>query len=260
MFWQRLMVLMQGVHRAAELQVTAETDGQIIQPALAVADGHQVGHGLGGVGVAAVTCVDDRHAGVHGRTQRCALLGVAHGNDVCIVAYHTGGISHRFALAGAGKLAPAKPSVLPPRPAWRTQRKGGCGCWARRTRWPECGRRTGGRRARGRPPSGRQGRAVPAASAREKLPGSIKCLTAILPSAQTFRAPRQWETNWISCSSCFFKELHIGLGFLGQLCPVAAAGDILVPAGQQRDHRLHAGQGGQGVEAGGFPRRPACNR
>ena len=102
----------EGVHRPAELEVAAEADGQMIQPPLALADGHQIDHGLGGVGVAAIACIDDGHPRIHGRPQRCALLGVAHGNDVCIVAHHTGGISHRFALAGAGKLRPGKAQRL----------------------------------------------------------------------------------------------------------------------------------------------------
>ena len=52
----------EGVHRPAEFQVAAETDGQMIQPPLALADGHQVDHGLGGMCVAAVTGIDHRHA------------------------------------------------------------------------------------------------------------------------------------------------------------------------------------------------------
>ena len=55
----------QGMHRTTEFQVTAQADGQIVQPALAAADGHQVGQGLGGMLVAAVTGVDHRSSGKH---------------------------------------------------------------------------------------------------------------------------------------------------------------------------------------------------
>ena len=50
----------------------------------------------------------------------------------------------------------------------------------------------------------------------------------------------------------FFQKLHIGLCFLGQLLPALAAGDVLVPAGQHGDNRLHTVQVGQGIEAGDF--------
>ena len=66
--------------------------------------------------MAAIACIDDGHPRIHGRPQRCALLGVAHGNDVCIVAHHTGSIGHRFALAGAGKLRPGKAQRLAAQP------------------------------------------------------------------------------------------------------------------------------------------------
>ena len=49
-----------------------------------------------------------------------------------------------------------------------------------------------------------------------------------------------------------FEELHIALRFLGQVIPALAAGNIPVPAGQHRDHRLHPVEVGQGIEAGDF--------
>ena len=42
----------EGVHGAAEFQVAAQADGQVIQPSHAAADGHEVRQGLGGVLVA----------------------------------------------------------------------------------------------------------------------------------------------------------------------------------------------------------------
>ena len=96
------------MHRTTEFQVTAQADGQIVQPAFAAADGHQVGQGLGGMLVAAVTGVDHRDAGVAGSTQRCALLGVAHSHDVGIAGHHTDGVGHALAFAGAGHVLTGK--------------------------------------------------------------------------------------------------------------------------------------------------------
>ena len=118
----------EGVHRPAEFQVAAKADGQMIQPPLALADGHQVDHGLGGMCVAAVTGIDHRHAGTLGGAQRRTLLGVAHGNDVGIVAYHAGGVGHRLALACAGKLRPCKAQRLTAQPQHgRLEGKAGAG-------------------------------------------------------------------------------------------------------------------------------------
>ena len=106
----------EGVDGAAELQVAAQADGQVIQPALAAADGHQVGQGLGGVLVAAVAGVDDRDAGVAGGAQRCALLGVAHGHDVGIAGDHADGVGHALALGWRWRRCSlGKPSTWPPR-------------------------------------------------------------------------------------------------------------------------------------------------
>ena len=96
------------VDGAAEFQVAAEADGQVVKASFALADGHQVDEGLGGVTVAAVSGVDDRNPGKHGRPQGRALHGVTHGNDVSIIADDPGGVAHGLALAGAGELCPGK--------------------------------------------------------------------------------------------------------------------------------------------------------
>jgi len=93
------------VHGAAKLQIAAETDGQVVQAALALADGHHVQQRLGGVAVAAITGIDDRDAAVAGGTQRGALFGVAHGGNVSHAADHADGISHGLPLAGAGNTS-----------------------------------------------------------------------------------------------------------------------------------------------------------
>ena len=94
--------------RAPEFEVAAETDGQMVQPPLALANGHQVDHGLAGVGVSAIPCIDDGNACIHRCTQRRTLFGVAHGNDVGIVAHDAGGVRNGLALAGTGQLGPCK--------------------------------------------------------------------------------------------------------------------------------------------------------
>ena len=47
-----------------------------------------------------------------------------------------------------------------------------------------------------------------------------------------------------------FQELHIVLCCFGKLVPAGTAGNILLPAGQHGDHRLHTVQVGQRVEGG----------
>ena len=116
--------------RPAKFEVTTETDGQMVQPPLTLANGHQVDHGLAGVGVSAVPCIDDGHARIHGRPQRRTLFGVAHGDDVSIVAHDTDSVLHRLALAGAGKLRSGKAQRLAAQPQHgRLKRKPGAGGW-----------------------------------------------------------------------------------------------------------------------------------
>ena len=86
---------------AAELQIAAQADGQVIQPTHPGADGHQIGHGLGGVLVAAVTGIDDRDAGVAGSAERRTLFGMAHCHDIGIAGDHTDGICNAFSLGSA---------------------------------------------------------------------------------------------------------------------------------------------------------------
>ena len=102
----------QGVDRPAKFEVAAEADRQMIQPPFALADGHEIDHGLGGVGMAAVARVDDGDASIHRGPERGAFFGVAHGDDVGIVADDAGRVGHRLALAGARKLGPCKAQRL----------------------------------------------------------------------------------------------------------------------------------------------------
>ena len=90
--------------RAAELEVSAQADGQIVQPPLAAADGHQIRHGLGRVLVAAVACVDDRDAGITAGAARRTFFGVTHGDDVGVAGHHADGVGDAFALGCAGDV------------------------------------------------------------------------------------------------------------------------------------------------------------
>ena len=92
----------EGMYRAAKLQVAAETNGQVVQTALAAADGHHVQQGLGGVAVAAVTGIDHRDLAVKGSAQRGPLFGVAHGGNIRIAADNADGIRNGFTLGSTG--------------------------------------------------------------------------------------------------------------------------------------------------------------
>ena len=92
------------VHRAAELQVAAEADGQVVEAPLLTLDGEQVRKRLRRVGVAAVTGVDDRDAGILRRHQRGTLLEVAHGDDVGEAADDAHRVGHGLALRYGGGI------------------------------------------------------------------------------------------------------------------------------------------------------------
>ncbi len=61
---------------------------------------HKVGEGLGGVIVAAVARVYNRHKRMLCGDNGSALFGVAHGDYVGIAADHRDGIGNAFALGG----------------------------------------------------------------------------------------------------------------------------------------------------------------
>ena len=90
------------MHRATEFEVAAETDGEVFKASHLAVDGQKVGERLRGVVVTAVACVDDGHERVHGRHQRRALLGVAHGDDIAVTAHGAHGVRHALAL-GSGR-------------------------------------------------------------------------------------------------------------------------------------------------------------
>ena len=93
----------QGVNRAAVFQVTAQTDGQIIQPAHFPGNGQQVRQGLGGVVVTAVSGVDYGDGGSLRGHERSALFRMPHGDDVSVAAENLGGVGYAFALGSGGR-------------------------------------------------------------------------------------------------------------------------------------------------------------
>ena len=94
-------------------QVAAQADRQVVQPPLFAVDGHEVGQRLRGVVVSAVARVDDRDLRVHGRDQRRALLGMAHGDDVAVTADGADGVGHTLALGGGGAVGGGEAQHLP---------------------------------------------------------------------------------------------------------------------------------------------------
>ena len=100
------------VHGAAKFQVAAQTNRQVIQSALFAADGEQVAERLRRMLVAAVTGVDDRHAGVLRCYARRTLFVVAHGDDIRIAGYHANRIGNAFTLGSRTVLCTCKAQYL----------------------------------------------------------------------------------------------------------------------------------------------------
>ena len=83
---------------AAVLQIGAQPQAQPVHPAPQAGNGGQVGHGLGGVHVAAVPGVHHRHMGVQGGRLGRALPGGAHDDDVGIAGDHLDGVLQGLSL------------------------------------------------------------------------------------------------------------------------------------------------------------------
>ena len=62
--------------------------------------------------MSAIPGIDYRHCGIHGSAKGSAFLGMPHCNDICIAAYHPGGISYRFSFCGTGLLSTSKAKGL----------------------------------------------------------------------------------------------------------------------------------------------------
>ena len=92
----------EGVDGAAVFQVAAQAHGQPVHPPQQAGDGGQVGHGLGGVHVAAVPGVDHRHVGVEGGRLGRPLPGGAHYHHIGVAGHHLDGVLQALALGRGG--------------------------------------------------------------------------------------------------------------------------------------------------------------
>ena len=196
----------QGVDRAAKLEVAAEADRQMIQPPLALADRHEVDHGLAGMRVPTVACIDHRHTCRKGCPQRCALFGVAHGDHIGVIAHHAGGVLHRLALAGGRKLCPCKAQCLAAQPQHgRFKRKAGAGGRLVEQRCQNAPIAQVGIGCRvGLHPVGKiqKGQLL----FQRKAVGLNKVSHSHSPFSTNFSRSAPVETNWISWPSCFSRN------------------------------------------------------
>ena len=94
----------QRVDGTSELEVAAETDGEIVQTAELTLDGQQVGQGLGRMSVGTVTGIDNRDGRDAGSIERSALDWVPHSNYIRKTADYPRGILDSLAL-GNGSVA-----------------------------------------------------------------------------------------------------------------------------------------------------------
>lgn len=92
----------QRMDGAPVLQVAAQPDAQAGQRPLLVAEGHQIGQGLGRMEMPAVPGVDHRHTGIEGSRQRGPGRRVPHGDDVGVAADHPDGVFDGLTLRHGG--------------------------------------------------------------------------------------------------------------------------------------------------------------
>ena len=88
------------MHRPSELEVAAETDGEVIKPALFAVDGQQIGERLGRMIMTAVTGIYDWNLSNLCCRKRGTLLGVTHCDDIRITADGVDCVADCFPLRG----------------------------------------------------------------------------------------------------------------------------------------------------------------
>ena len=93
--------LCQRVYGASVFEVADEGDVQVVQTALCLADRIKVEEALGRMLVGSVSCVDDRYFGHFGSVAGTAFPGMAHDNQVGVIAYHQNGVFQGFPLGHA---------------------------------------------------------------------------------------------------------------------------------------------------------------
>ena len=102
----------QGMYGASKFQIPAKANCQMIQMTFPLTDSHKVNQCLGWMVMTAIPGINYWHCGIHGGTKGSAFLGMPHCNDICIAAYHPGGISYRFSFCGTGLLSTSKAKGL----------------------------------------------------------------------------------------------------------------------------------------------------
>ncbi|MPN19052.1 hypothetical protein SDC9_166418 [bioreactor metagenome] len=96
------------MNRAPVLQIAAKTHGKPVHTAPQAGNGGQVGGGLSGVHVSAVSGVDDGYMGVEGGCLGRALLWAAHDDHVGVAGNHFNGVLQGFALCRGGGVGVGK--------------------------------------------------------------------------------------------------------------------------------------------------------
>ena len=72
----------QGMDRAAEFQISADADLQVLEMSLEGTDGQKIRQRLRGMLMPAVAGIDDRNQGFHRSHERCAFLRMSDGCDI----------------------------------------------------------------------------------------------------------------------------------------------------------------------------------
>ena len=101
-----------GVDGASESEVAAEAYADVPDVAQLPLDCQKVGKSLGGVAVASVPGVDDRHCRDFCRCERSSLYVVPHRNHVGKAAYHPDGVLDGLALADRRTLGVRKSQYI----------------------------------------------------------------------------------------------------------------------------------------------------
>ena len=99
----------QGVYCTSVFQVTHQVDVQVFKCTLCLINRVEVQHGLRGVLVGTVTCIDDGHRSHFAGIACCTFQVVTHYDDVGIVAHHHDGIFQCLTLRRTGHLRISKP-------------------------------------------------------------------------------------------------------------------------------------------------------
>ena len=102
----------EGMDGTTVLEVAAQADSEVVEASEFAAYGKQVGHGLRGVAVSAVACVDDGDTAELAGNAWSALFVVPHGDDVGECADYAYCVGHCLALAHGRRTRITKAQYL----------------------------------------------------------------------------------------------------------------------------------------------------